>query len=389
MDILFKFETPPAAIPPTAIPSIYPLHAKDPFFVGKTTIFDLPRDNSVASLSIDYSTLTSIEFKDSENLEYKKIKRKGNIDIFDGGFVVLPQKKMLGWYQGRGFQLTDIDKKKVFDRLISKNIDEDIENDAVIDEEKMIFCFEISVISSRGYVTSLKKGKPEDHYIIFRTMDLSQKEPIKIADNIVDVYSVTGGNRPLWVTHNKTIYHYSKSLKRLLTYDTKLSLINTPFAETYNKLGILKTTMTGLVFHSSLPLALFRIFVEGDDSSIIPEWWISVQEKDSCKFFPLILGKESIHCHDFSFSPDGNWIVFSYTTEYQGPPHYYYMKVNPKNPVFLEPPKYLGNIFAKSGLGVTTAWTTKPTCFVACDGRALYRWDMEKAAAGKMQDNKH
>ena len=39
----------------------------------------------------------------------------------------------------------------------------------------------------------------------------------------------------------------------------------------------------------------------------------------------------------------------------------------------------LGNALREDAIGPTgTAWTTKPTAFVMCDGKILYRWNLDK-----------
>lgn len=385
MDILFKFEPPPSQLPLSAIPMIYPVYPHDSYFVGKVYIFGLPLDNSVGSLSIDYSSLTAITFGEGDHLKFRRIKRKRDIEIMGNGFTILPNKKMVGWNQGRGFQLIDISNKKLTYWSICGDMEDNIETINCLDEDKKIFAFEVRTSNRRGFdVPFSLKYTPDQWYVFLKVVDLSGKTVNLLSEKIIDI----ADNDGLWTVHNKSIYYFSDKARRFLAFDSNLKSINPPFVDAYNKLGMLKTYMTSLLFHPTLPFAIFRIFVQGNDSSLIPESWISIFEKDSCKILPLFLGKESIHCKKFTFSPDGNWLIFTYTSEYEAPPHYYYMKVSPKNPMFLESPQYLGNIFAKTGgKGITTAWSTKPTSFAVCDGKAIYKWNMEKVTAGKKQDN--
>jgi hypothetical protein len=386
MDILFKFDTPPEKTPLIAVPGLYSVLPKDNYFLNRVYIFDLPIENGVGSLSVDYSSLTAIEFKNDDELHYRRIKRGRDIEIMDQGFTLLPKKKMVGWNQGRGFQLIDINRKKVSYWSICSEMEDNIEALQCLDEEKMIFLFEVRNASRKGFNDPLSlKFQPGDWRVFLKTVDLSDKPVKGISENLIDI----SDRESFWTVHNKTIYYFSEKAGRLLAFNENLKPIYPPLVDAFNKIASIGAgaAIGTLIFHPNLSFAIISIGVNSDTTNLLPLYYIALLKDNECKFVPLFGGKEEIHFKKFTFSPDGNWLVFSYTADYDAPPHYYYMKVNPKNPMFLEPPKYLGNIFAKKRVQpLTTAWSTKPLSFVVCDGKVIYRWNMEKVAAGRRQD---
>ena len=74
----------------------------------------------------------------------------------------------------------------------------------------------------------------------------------------------------------------------------------------------------------------------------------------------------------FSFSPDGKWIVFK--DETYDPAKTYLMPVSEKYPHYLGSPILISNnYFNENNYG----WTNHPVSFVGSSLEKLYRWDLE------------
>jgi hypothetical protein len=84
---------------------------------------------------------------------------------------------------------------------------------------------------------------------------------------------------------------------------------------------------------------------------------------------------------NFTFSPDGKWVVFRDYTGTADNPVFVAVPIDDKNPLFLGKPIKLGRATREGAKGPTgTAWTTDPTAFVMCDGAVLYRWVLDDVA---------
>ena len=257
----------------------------------------------------------------------------------------------------------------------------------MIDEDSMLFAFEIITKDKKKYQLPPLEDGPEDWYVILKVIDLSEKNQKYISEKMVDISK----QDIFWTVHDGVIYHYCKKINQLFAYNKKLNTVKSPLVDSFNKVAAYGAgaSLCYLQFHKTLPFAIIGISVKNDTSFILPYHHIAILKDGKCKFVPFFLGRTALNIDDFYFSPDGNWLVFQYSSEYQGSPHYYFMKINPENPVFLEQPRYLGKTSAKHGRGITTAWSTNPTCFVVSDGTFLYRWDMEKADKGKLQNSNY
>jgi hypothetical protein len=75
---------------------------------------------------------------------------------------------------------------------------------------------------------------------------------------------------------------------------------------------------------------------------------------------------------DFSFSPDGKWVVF--LKDYPEPAMTYIMPVSEMYPHYLGSPIMISKNSFKAGQG---AWTTNPTAFVGTNLDKIYRCDLE------------
>jgi hypothetical protein len=86
-----------------------------------------------------------------------------------------------------------------------------------------------------------------------------------------------------------------------------------------------------------------------------------------------------------TFSPDGKWLVFR-DGSIRGKdlkscdnPVFVAVPISEKNSLYLGKPVKLGKVIREDATGPTgTAWTTKPTAFVMCDGMLIYRWNLDK-----------
>ncbi|MBR9980404.1 MAG: hypothetical protein KFF50_05210, partial [Desulfatitalea sp.] len=118
-----------------------------------------------------------------------------------------------------------------------------------------------------------------------------------------------------------------------------------------------KLNFTRIVPHLHLP---FAIIYAGKDKDMIVTW---SQNKNEA-LLPIFSG--NVATTDFSFSPDGKWVVFQ--RRFPEPKSTYLMPVSEKYPNFLGSPILLINDYFNK-----FAWTTNPVSFVGSDGD-LYRW---------------
>ena len=103
------------------------------------------------------------------------------------------------------------------------------------------------------------------------------------------------------------------------------------------------------------------------------------------RFVPLLSSAGSIwnsynpedEYEDFSFSPDGKWVVFKDSSKNYKNPVFVALPIDEKNPLYVGKPIKLGNATREGARGPTsTCWATGPTAFVMCDGLAIYKWDL-------------
>jgi hypothetical protein len=82
---------------------------------------------------------------------------------------------------------------------------------------------------------------------------------------------------------------------------------------------------------------------------------------------------------DFTFSPDGKWVIFRDKTEGSDNPVFVTVPISSDNHLYLGKPIKLGKVLRQDAIAPEgSAWTTNPTAFVLSDGVLLYRWNMDK-----------
>ena len=81
-----------------------------------------------------------------------------------------------------------------------------------------------------------------------------------------------------------------------------------------------------------------------------------------------------LRVEDLDFSPDGKWLLLK---DIPGSYSFVVVPVEPDNPKYLGTPKLLGANLEGKEL-CSTAWVSKPLCFVASYGESIYKWELNK-----------
>lgn len=118
--------------------------------------------------------------------------------------------------------------------------------------------------------------------------------------------------------------------------------------------------------HPYLP---FAILSGGEKDEVLISWGIGRDKT------PINIFGESTTVKQFSFSPDGKWLVFQ--KNFPEPKMTYLLPVSEKYPNYLGTPiLLLDNYFNPNNCG----WTTNPISFVGASSDKLYRWELTKEA---------
>jgi hypothetical protein len=271
---------------------------------------------------------------------------------FEGGGTYLPviDKNTIGFAQSRRFLLFDFKSKDCKDYRIVMSLDKTIRKAAIADSMQKHFIFEIKEFDR--YSADHKDYK--QHLLL---MDLSEKEPRMVKE-------MEKGKGVTWTVFFDRIFLYNIGRK-------KLEILNTNFEPSSHPLaGIVKKyeesiNFTRLLPHPFLP---FAILYAGDYGSSYITW----RTDRDCHPLQLFSG-----AYDFSFSPDGNWVVFMKENFAEDNIKTYLMPVSEKYPNYLGSPILLANDYFDEG---RFAWTTNPISFVGSSLDKLYRWELTNEA---------
>jgi len=147
----------------------------------------------------------------------------------------------------------------------------------------------------------------------------------------------------------------------------KLEPAQHPLAEAIHQLKD-KIGFSRIQPHPFLP---FGILTGGNDGVTVLSW---AKDKDNS---PFRLFRKRISAHQFSFSPDGKWLVFTNENYDRDTKKTYLMPVSEKYAHFLGTPILLSD---KHFDDKNFAWTTNPTSFVASYSEKIYRWELTNTA---------
>jgi hypothetical protein len=370
-------------------------------------VFAVPRDNMVGTNELD-NAIKLLEFKSDNDLDQHVIK-KNFLEMVTGPFEFrfLPvwSDKEIAYSQSKGFIIADIQNKKVQIHSISRGIyTGDIENIAVLDAENRIFVVEIDKPYAK--VQGFKK-----HLQIIR---FENDTFIILAEYFAGIRTL-GYTEPWFVYQNK-IFIYNDSTTKIEVFDKEFKPSTHELAEAFNQSNKAFRCLKEIIVHPSLPFAIIVEMGKDPDisglESLPPDQKIKALEPlydeisrttlylfqwelkdEKQRFLPLLSVAGSIwktynpkNAYDkFCFSPDGKWLVFR-DGSMRGKdlnssinPTFVAVPISEKNPFYLGKPVKLGKVVREDATGPEgTAWTTRPTAFVMCDGMLIYRWNLDK-----------
>ncbi len=373
-------------------------------------IFAVPKDNMVGTNDLD-NAVKLLEFKTDEDLK-QHIVRKDFMEEVTGAyyfnFMPVWSEKEIAYAQSKGFLIVNIPEQKVEIHTISPGIyTGNIENLAILDAEKRVFVLEIDEPNAEvdGFDKILKVIRFENN-----TFTVLAEHPAGVK---------TGVYTEPWFVYQKKIFTYNDSTTQLEVFDENFNTTSHPLAEAFNRNQVGFRCMQEIVIHPILPFALIiekgkmpsknsidkllqlpaeekrfavdTLLADSRRKSLYLFRWSEPDEKK--QLLPLISIAGSIwnsynpadrYSH-LTFSPDGNWLVFrdgtmrGTNTNSNRNPVFVAVPVDEKNPMLLGKPVKLGYAMRDDALEPkSTAWTTRPTAFIMCDGLVLYRWNLER-----------
>ena len=313
------------------------------------SLFQVPQDNSIGTNDLS-NAITLLSFHKGK-IKYDKF-FKNAVDDVEGGGEYLPiiAPDTIGFGQSRRFLLYNFRTRDVRNYRIAVSLEETIEKVAIADAGRRYFIFEIKEYNSRS-------EDPSDKTYNLLLMDLSGRESRLIKE-------VPRNEGVTWSVVSDKIFFYDFDKEALQVFDMDFKPAHHPLAD------VLRSNKGNLrfIWIQTHPYFPFAILTGGRNGSIYINW---SKERDMSPH-PLYSGATQ-----FSFSPDGKWIVFkkeNYADDTYGT---YLIPVSEKYPNYLGTPILLvNNYFDEDSCG----WTTNPISFVGASSDKLYRWELTKEA---------
>lgn len=316
------------------------------------SLFPVPQDNAVGTNDMG-NVITLLAFHKRRLCEDKYFRNAAN--NFEGGGTYLPviDENTIGFAQSRRFLLFDFKEKDCRDFRVFMSIDKSIRKAAIADSLKKHFIFEVKAYNPRS-------NDHRDYTNHLLLMDLSESEPRLIKE--MNIGRVTG-----WTTAVGKIFLYDLKAKKLQVLDMNFEKSDHPLADIVKKHEN-KINFTRLKPHPYLP---FAIVFAGECGSTYLTW---DSERNN---YPLQLFSGA---YDFSFSPDGKWLVFKKENFAEDTIKTYLMPVSEKFPNYLGSPILLFDQAFGGAVNNKSVWTTNPISFVGSRLDKLYRWELTNEA---------
>ena len=312
------------------------------------SLFPVPQDNSVGTNDIS-NAITLISFPKGK-ISYDKYFRNAVDDIGGGGtYIPVISPDVIGFGQVRIFVIYDFKKKIHREFRIFMSIEKYIDKIAIADARQRHFIFEIEK----------QKGGTNDPWAVSKSLqliDLSGEKPNLIKEIPKDagvIWSVVSGQNFL----------YDIEKEQVQVLNMNLEPAHHPLANeiNHNKGQI---NFSWIHSHPSLP---FAILSGGEDGATFISWGEG-REKT-----PKLLSSRATQ---FSFSPDGNWVVFREKFDLDTE-RTYLLPVSEKYPRYLGSPILMSNdCFGEN----KATWTTNPISFVGSLLDKIYRWELTNQA---------
>ncbi len=371
-------------------------------------IFAVPEKNAVGTNDIG-NAISLLRFKTDDKLN-RVVVKKDFMEMVNGPFEFrfLPvwSREEIAYSQSKGFLLVNIPEKKVGIHTVCPGLNDEIGGLAVLGGKEHTFVFEIRkpYAAIQGFKKVLRVVRFEND-----TFTVLSERPAGLK---------TSSYSEPWFTYQNRIFVYNDSSTRIEVFDEKFQPVSHPLAEAFNANSKSFRCLQEIVLHPTSPLAIIIEMGKDPDVSkfdslspaarlaaITPLYdevsrltlylfrWTHSDPKQ--RFVPLISSAGSIwksykpsnNYDDFTFSPDGKWVVFRDHSKDSKNPVFVAVPVDEKNPLLLGKPIKLGRAIREGATGPTgTAWATDPTSFVMCDGAVIYKWDLENVS--KMRKEK-
>ncbi len=320
------------------------------------SLFPVPFDNAVGTNSMG-NALTVLTFPEGKLREDRYFKNV--VDDIRGSGVYLPliSKNEVGFALGRLFLLFNFKTETARLYRLAFSIGKTPEKMAIADADKKRFLVEIEAMNNRS-------EDPWDYKNYLQFVELVGDKDVKL---VKEIRRPTG---TLWSIVNKKIFLWEYT-------DKKLQVLDMNFEPSQHPLGdLIKQNKFdfGLIYsHPTMP---FAVFSGCSENELTIAWG---KDRDQRPYGLVDSGKQ------FSFSPDGKWLVFR-----QGGAvatnKTYLMPVSEKYPHFLGTPILLIDDYFDEN---KFAWTNSPVSFVGSDHRNLYRWELTKEAYKSMMGDNY
>ena len=316
------------------------------------SLFPVPQDNAVGTNDMN-NAITLLSFHKGK-ISYDKYFKNAVKDVEGGGeYLPVISQDLIGFGQSRRFLLYDFRYKLAHNYRIVVSLEKTIEKIAIADARQRHFIFEIKAYNPRS-------DDHRDYSSLLLLMDLSDKEPKLIKE-------LNKGKGVTWSVTFDKIFMYDLEKEQLKVLTTSFEPAQHPLAEIINR-SKGKIGFTRIQPHPNLP---FVILFAGKNDEVLVSW---DQGRDKA---PTSLFGKNAAATQFSFSPDGKWLVFK--NENYGDDSFktYLMPISEKHPNYLGSPILLSNKYFNQK---NFAWTTNPISFVGSSGNKLYRWELTNAA---------
>ncbi|MEZ4598645.1 MAG: hypothetical protein R2940_02520 [Syntrophotaleaceae bacterium] len=315
------------------------------------SLFPVPQDNAVGTNDMG-NAITLLSFHNGKPRADKYFRNAAH--NFEGGGTYLPviDENTIGFAQSRRFLLFDFNTRDCKDYRIVMSLEKTIEKVAIADALKKKFIFEIQE-------HNLKSQDPWDYTNHLLLVDLTGDEPKIIRE--INIGRVTG-----WISVIEKIFLYNIKAKQMEVLGMDLVRNNHPLADIINK-NKDEFDFSRIQPHPYLP---FSILEAGTKDEVIVSWRAGSEVKPISMFGP------NTTVTQFSFSPDGKWVVFENETSLDKKKTYL-MPVSEKYPNYLGSPILLANDYFDEG---RFAWTTNPISFIGSSLNKLYRWELTNEA---------
>ncbi|OGU05303.1 MAG: hypothetical protein A2075_00700 [Geobacteraceae bacterium GWC2_58_44] len=312
------------------------------------SLFPVPQDNALGTNDLN-NAITLLSFH-QDRITYDKYFKNAVHDVEGGGeYIPIVSQDIIGFGQTRRFLLYDFEYKTCQNYRIVVSLEKTIEKIAIADARQRHFIFEIQAHNG-------KSEDPWDYTSLLLLMDLNSKETRVIKE-------MTKGKEVTWSMVSDKIFLYDRVKEQLQVLTVNFEPSHHPLADVIKR-NRGKIRFMWIHPHPYLP---FAILSGGKNGAMSISWG---PDRDTT---PHDLFSRATQ---FSFSPDGKWVVFrkKLTLEQENT---YLMPVSEKYPNYLGSPILLSNNYFNAN---NFGWTTNPISFVGSSLNKIYRWELSNAA---------